>query len=108
VSAAGLIEAINEEAACGPEPSAQPPVGAVETLTSDKGFFSVAAVLGLQLGGIKTVIGDPLARRRLDKLARQERAAVLWARRATRSTQGKALLKRRGMHIELELCPSAR
>ena len=46
------------------------------------------------------MIADPVSKRRLDKLEPEQRQAVQAALRSTRSKYGKALLRRRGMHIE--------
>ena len=39
----------------------------IETATADKGYFEVTGLKDLQREGIKTVICDPVANRRLDK-----------------------------------------
>lgn len=97
VGAAALIEAIREEAIG----TGQKPVpAAAATLTADKGYYCVAELEAIQASGIKTVISDPLRTRRLDKLAAGQRAVVRRARRSVKSSYGKALLRRRGMHIE--------
>lgn len=70
------------------------------TLTADKGYYSVAELEVLQECGLKTVISDPLLRRRVDKLEPPQRAVVRRARQAAQSRYGKDLLRRRGMHIE--------
>ena len=72
----------------------------VDTVTADKGYYAVNELQALQHEQIKTVIADPVSNRRLDKLEPQQRQAVQAARRSTRSKYGKALLRRRGMHIE--------
>jgi len=72
----------------------------VATATSDKGYFCVAQLEAIQKCGIRTVISDPVRNRRLDKLPPQQRAVVERAHRAVRSKSGKALLRRRGMHLE--------
>lgn len=46
------------------------------------------------------MIGDPIPNRRLDKLEPDEQTAVKAAKRSTRSQYGKALLNKRGQHIE--------
>ena len=97
VAAAALVEAIREETMA----AAQDPVpAAVATLTADKGYYCVAELELIQESGIRTVISDPLRNRRLDKLDPSRRAVVRRARRSLRSGYGKALLRRRGMHIE--------
>ena len=77
-----------------------PNVLTVETATADKAYFETPEIKALQAEGIKTVICDPVANRRLDKLEAQDCKAVKAARRSTRSKYGNALLKRRGMHLE--------
>jgi len=72
----------------------------VETVTADKGYYAVEELQVLQDEEIKTVIADPVSNRRLDKLEPEQRQAVQAALRSTRSKYGKALLRRRGMHIE--------
>ena len=72
----------------------------VQSLTSDKGYYAVSELQALQAEGIRTVIADPIDNRRLDKLEPQAKRAVLAARRSVKSKSGKALLRRRGMHIE--------
>ena len=54
----------------------------------------------MQVEGIKTVICDPVSNRRLDKLEVPDAQAVKAARRSVNSNYGKALLRRRGMHLE--------
>jgi hypothetical protein len=72
----------------------------VATLTADKGYYCVGELEAIQESGIKTVISDPLRNRRVNKLDPAQRAVVRRARRSARSGYGKALLRRRGMHIE--------
>jgi hypothetical protein len=72
----------------------------VETATADKGYYAVGQLQELQREQIKTVIGDPIRNRRLDKLEPDEQRAVKAAGRSTRSQYGKELLSKRGQHIE--------
>lgn len=72
----------------------------VETVTADKGYYAVEELQALQHEEIKTVIADPVSKRRLNKLGPEQRQAVQAARRSTQSKYGKELLRRRGMHIE--------
>jgi hypothetical protein len=72
----------------------------VQSLTSDKGYYAVSELQALQAEGIRTVIADPIDNRRLDKLDPAQKKAVIAARRSVKSKSGKALLRRRGMHIE--------
>ena len=78
----------------------RPELLTVETATADKGYFEVTQVVALQQEQIKTVIGDPVSNRRLDKLDETEQQAVKAAHRSTQSQYGKDLLSRRGMHLE--------
>jgi transposase len=72
-----------------------------QTMTSDKGYFSLVEIGRLQELSIKTVISDPRrAQRRLDKLSQAQRQTLTRARRSTSSKYGRALLRRRGQHIE--------
>lgn len=72
----------------------------VNSVTSDKGYYAVHELQALQQEDIRTVIADPIDNRRLDKLEPDQKKAVQAARRSTKSTSGKDLLRRRGMHIE--------
>lgn len=72
----------------------------VNSVTSDKGYYAVHELQALQQEDIRTVIADPIDNRRLDKLASDQKKAVQAARRSVKSTSGKNLLRRRGMHIE--------
>lgn len=97
MAAAALVDVIREdarEAQCKPYPSA------TATLTADKGYYSVEELEVLQSEGIKTVISDPVANRRIDKLTSAQRRVVRNAQRSAASKYGKNLLRRRGMHIE--------
>ena len=72
-----------------------------ETLTGDKGYFSLLEIGRLQELSIKTVISDPhRGQRRLDKLERAPRQSLARAQRAVSSKYGQALLRKRGQHIE--------
>jgi transposase len=72
----------------------------VQTAMADKGYYAVSQLQALQQEQIKTVICDPIRNRRLDKLEPAEQRAVKAAARSTRSNYGKALLRKRGQHIE--------
>ena len=74
----------------------------VKSLTGDKGFHSPEEMGIIQdATGARTVIGDPnAARRNPDNLGPEARRAVDKAARAVQSKSGKALLKKRGEHIE--------
>jgi len=97
ISAAALVEAIREETSA----AAQKPVPAVTaTVTADKGYYCLQELEAIQESGIKTVISDPLRNRRVDRLMPEQRRVVHRAQRSAKSAYGKALLRRRGMHIE--------
>ncbi len=72
----------------------------IKTVTADKGYYDIGEAKIIQSEGIKTVISDPIANRRLDKLGEEDLAAVKAARRSAKSKYGKNLLRRRGMHLE--------
>ncbi len=72
----------------------------METITMDKGYYSIEENKKLQAAGLKTVVSDPVANRRWDKLGRDDFHVVLRAHNSSRSTYGKRLLKRRGMYNE--------
>ena len=72
----------------------------MKSVTADKGYFAVAEMKDLQAEGIRTVISDPVKNRKLDRLPEEDAAVVRKARRSTKSKSGKALLRRRGMHLE--------
>jgi transposase len=95
-AAVELVEAIREESSVGGEPVP----AATETLTGDKGYYCVEELEAIQQGGIKTIISDPLNHRRVDKLDSSQQAVVGNARLSVKSSEGKELLRRRGMHIE--------
>ena len=77
----------------------------VTSVTSDKGYYAVDQLQALQAEGIRTVISDPIANRRVEKLAAPQQRAVRGARRSVKSKSGKALLRRRGMPIERSFAP---
>jgi transposase len=73
----------------------------VQSVTGDKGYFALAEIAELQGLGVRTVVSDPqVAQRRRDKLLKEERAVLNRAQRAVGSESGKALLRRRGQHLE--------
>ena len=70
------------------------------SVTADKGYHAVGEMRPLQEEGIRTVIADPVKNRRIQKLSAEDAKAVRGARRSRRSASGKALLRKRGMHLE--------
>lgn len=72
-----------------------------ETLTGDKGCFSLLEIGRLQELSLKTVISDPhREQRRFDQLSSAQRQTLTRAQRATSSHYGKGLLRKRGQHLE--------
>ena len=77
------------------------PEAVPETLTADKGCFSLLEIGRLQELSLRTVISDPRRdQRRLDKLSSAQRQTLARAQRSTRSKYGRALLRKGGQHIE--------
>lgn len=72
----------------------------IETATTDKGYYAVPQLQALQHEQIETVMRDPVVNRRLDKLDQAGQQAVQAAQRSTKSSLGRRLLRRRGMHLE--------
>jgi len=75
------------------------------SLTADEGYFAVEEVGSLQGGGVRVVIGDPHASRR--NASRQDsmvRRVLRKAKQAVTSKSGKALLRKRGEHLERSFC----
>ena len=93
---ARVIEAVVSVQEARADPEALP-----ETLTADKGYFSLLEIGRLQELTLKTVISDPhRAQRRFDKLGSAERQSLARAHRSVSSKYGKGLLRKRGQHIE--------
>jgi transposase len=73
----------------------------LRSLTADEGYFAVEEICGLQGEGIRTIIGDPHeSRRRREKQDGMVKRVLSKAKRAVESKSGKALLRKRGEHIE--------
>lgn len=73
----------------------------LRSLTADEGYFSVEQTCGLQGEGIRVIIGDPYAsQRRKENQSPIIKQVLDNARRAVKSTSGKALLRKRGEFIE--------
>lgn len=74
-------------------------------LCADEGYFAIEQIAQLQECGVRTVIADPHGeRRKPEKASAEHRAALTYARRSTRSASGKALLRKRGEHLERSFC----
>jgi transposase len=97
MEAVTVVETLRKQT---PVATQKPVLGPTATLTGDKGYYCVAQLEPIQQRRIKTVISDPINNRRMDKLNSSEQTAVRQARRSATSKYGKALLQRRGMHIE--------
>jgi transposase len=93
-----VIEAaVNVQEALG----ARDPEMMPETLTADKGYFSLEEIGRLQELSVKPVISDPhRAQRRFDKLSSAQRQTLARVQRSVTSKYGKKLLRKRGQHIE--------
>ena len=75
--------------------------GVVRSLTADKGYFAIEEIAQIQEFDIRTVIGDAHAARRLkEAFSAPLRKALHRAACAVKSQSGKALLRKRGMHLE--------
>ena len=82
------------------------PVGKLGSeLCADEGYFAIEEIRQLQACGVRTVIGDPqAARRKPENASKGQRAALRYAKRSVRSASGKALLRKRGEHLERGFC----
>jgi transposase len=91
---AGAVEVVNRLVANDQD-------GVVRSLTADKGYFAIEEIAQIQEFAIRTVIGDAHAtRRRKEALHAPLRNALHRAACAVKSQSGKALLRKRGMHLE--------
>ena len=72
----------------------------IESATADKGYHAAEEMGALQQEGIRTVISDPVKNRKAGKLAPEAATTVRNAKRSAKSKSGKALLRKRGMHLE--------
>ena len=72
----------------------------IETATADKGYHSAAEIEKIEGSGIAANIPDRVQNRNLANLSEATRAAVQRCARFVKSTVGKDLLRKRGMHIE--------
>jgi transposase len=78
---------------------------AMSQVCADEGYFVLEQIAGLQRAGVRTVISDPFAGRRRRERQSKGQQRVLWrARCAVRSPSGKALLRKRGEHLERAFC----
>ena len=72
----------------------------IQSTAADKGYHAVAEMKQLQAEGIRTVISDPVKNRKLENLDIEEARVVRKAKHSACSKSDKALLRRRGMHLE--------
>lgn len=78
---------------------------AMSEMCADEGYFAVEPVGRLQRAGVRTVIGDPQQKRRCqESQSHKHKRTLQRARRAVRSHSGKALLRKRGEHLERGFC----
>ncbi len=78
---------------------------AMSEVCADEGYFATEQIARLQQAGIRTIIGDPQqTRRKKENQTRREKRALHRAKCAVRSASGKALLRKRGEHLERGFC----
>jgi transposase len=78
---------------------------AMSEVCADEGYFVLEQIAQLQEAGVRTVISDPFASRRRQERQSKRQKRVLWrAHCAVRSKRGKALLRKRGEHLERAFC----
>jgi transposase len=70
------------------------------SVTADEGYFAVEQIGELQRCGVRTVVADPHEGRRRADAPVEHRQTLRRAACATRSESGKALLRKRGEHLE--------
>ena len=76
-----------------------------QELAADEGYFAIEEVAQLHECGVRTAISDPHAeRRRPEQASPEHQVALRKARRTLASASGKALLRRRGEHLERSFC----
>ena len=72
-----------------------------QSVTADEGYFSAEQAVALQAERFRTVIGDPHSEKRnRENQPAVVREALGKAKRAVKSKSGKALLRKRGEHLE--------
>jgi hypothetical protein len=76
----------------------------VQELAADEGYFALPEIASLQAMNVRTVISDPSEGRRRADLPEEDRKVLRRAKRALKSASGKALLRRRGEHLERGFC----
>ncbi len=72
-----------------------------ESLTADKGYFAASEIEAVQEGGLRTIVADRQAgKRKQEKYSTEQWRAIQRAHRSVKCASGKALLRKRGMHME--------
>ena len=75
------------------------------SVTGDEGYFDVEEVSILQAERMRTIIGDPHeSRRNRERQCAETRQTLRKAKRSVTSKSGKALLRKRGEHLERSFC----
>jgi transposase len=99
---AGLCERVMESVATLSEVAPDVPLERLGAeLCADEGYFAIEQIAQLHQCEVRTVIADPQsARRNAARASGEHRSALRRASRATRSKSGKALLRKRGEHLE--------
>ena len=78
---------------------------AMSEVCADEGYFATEQMARLHSAKVRTIIGDPQqGRRRKEKQSRRQKRALHRAKCAVRSKSGKALLRKRGEHLERGFC----
>lgn len=72
----------------------------IQTVTNDKGYFTVSEVMAIQSQNIETIIPDKEINRNTDKMTDEERLAIELVHSSVKSSFGKKLLRKRGMYVE--------
>lgn len=73
----------------------------VKSLTADKGYFAASEIEAVQEWGLRTVVADPqVNKRKKENYSPEQWQAIKRAHRSVKGAAGKALLRRRGMHLE--------
>jgi transposase len=76
-----------------------------KSVTADEGYFELEEVCLLQGERLRTIIGDPHApKRKRERQCAATRRTLSKAKRAVISNSGKALLRKRGEHLERSFC----
>ena len=75
-------------------------IARVETLVGDMGYCDLEALVELQAVGIRTVIADPVRRRKVEQLPAEQRQALRTATQTRTSQSGRWLMRHRGEFCE--------